>query len=438
MKRSFYFVCVLTSYLFFSCGWGKNVHTYQNKLYYIGQGESFSSINLKTLQAGDTIFFMGGETFEESIVIDSLLCGTSEKPVVITSCGDEPAVIRSGNSGGIHIYHSKHLKIERIHLIGAGRKDGNTQDGLQLNNCSRIYLSGVETEGYQKAGLNIYASSDIVAENILAHDNGYCGILVSGEYGRKDASRNILIRDSKAENNPGDPTELSNHSGNGILAGHCTNVTIEYCTATNNGWDMPRKGNGPVGIWTYESDSILIQYCIAYRNKTSEEAADGGGFDLDGGVSNAVIQYCLSYENEGSGYGLFQYAGASPWYNNTVRFCISENDGTVSAAQAGVFIWNSSDDPQQLKACYFHNNLIYNEKVAAISYERQSLNSGFKFYNNIFVAKDELITGEDSAGVFEDNIWYSFSSNYASVKGKNGKTNITDPHQLKRIFVKNN
>ena len=71
---------------------------------------------------------------------------------------------------------------------------------------------------------------------------------------------------------------------------HSAQVLIEYCTATNNGWDMPRTGNGPVGIWAYESDSVLIQRCIAYRNKTQKGAADGGGFDFDGGMTNSIIR----------------------------------------------------------------------------------------------------------------------------------------------------
>ena len=87
----------------------------------------------------------------------------------------------------------------------------------------------------------------------------------------------------------------------------------------------------PVGIWAYEADSVTIQHCIAYRNKTSKGSEDGGGFDLDGGTTNSTIQYCLTYENEGSGFGIFQYDGASPWKNNTVRFNISVNDGLVSS-----------------------------------------------------------------------------------------------------------
>ena len=183
---------------------------------------------------------------------------------------------------------------------------------------------------------------------------------------------------------------------------------------------MPRKGNGPVGIWTYESDSVVIQHCISYCNKTSPGAADGGGFDLDGGVTNSIIQYCLSYQNQGSGFGLFQYAGASNWYNNTIRFCISENDGAISAAHAGVFIWNSSEDSNQLKNCFFYNNTVFNSKGAAISYEKQSKNSGLRFYNNIFVATDSLVTGKETNSVYLGNNWYSIHDRF----NMNGMTNF--------------
>ena len=79
---------------------------------------------------------------------------------------------------------------------------------------------------------------------------------------------------------------------------------------------MPRIGNGPVGIWADEASNVTIQYCISHPINTAKGAKDGGGFDFDGGITNSIIQYCLSYENQGAGYGLFQYAGASPWHNN--------------------------------------------------------------------------------------------------------------------------
>ncbi len=44
---------------------------------------------------------------------------------------------------------------------------------------------------------------------------------------------------------------------------------------------MPRPGNGPVGIWAYECDSLTIQYCYSHDNKTSNEEKTEADFDFD-------------------------------------------------------------------------------------------------------------------------------------------------------------
>ena len=187
---------------------------------------------------------------------------------------------------------------------------------------------------------------------------------------------------------------------------------------------MPRIGNGPVGIWCYEADSVTISYCLSYKNKTSKGGADGGGFDFDGGTTNSVIEYCYSYGNQGSGYCIFQYWGASPFYNNVIRNNISYNDGTVSDSQAGLYIWNSSGDPNQFYNCKVYDNIIYNSKVAAISFSDKSANNGFDFYHNIFVGKDSLIKGRDVLGKcrFEGNDWWSLAQGFNIDGIKNIKT----------------
>ena len=201
--------------------------------------------------------------------------------------------------------------------------------------------------------------------NVNAHNNGYAGIYVSGM--DKTLLSNIYIGYCTADNNPGDPTVLDNHSGNGIFAYNASNVTIEYCKASENGWDMPRIGNGPGGIWVAEVDSAVIQYCISHDNKTSVGGQDGLGFDLDGGTTNTVIQYCLSYNNHGAGYGIFQYNGATDWKNNTVRYCISENDGNVSA-MGSIYFWNGSGQDEQFQGFEFYNNVVYNANGPALAF----------------------------------------------------------------------
>lgn len=363
--------------------------------------------------AGDSVFFHGGQTFAGTLRIGH--GGASLRPVWIGSYGagatgrreevaGDQATIDGGDSSAVVLDGADWVNLSGLRLVGAGRKTGNVANGLDVRGCHHIRIAGIDIAGFQKSGLLIYSSVDVILDGVYAHENGAAGIAV--EAPDKKGSRDLRILRCRADDNPGDPTNLTNHSGNGIVAGHCTNLLIDHCSATNNGWDMPRIGNGPVGIWCYEADSVTIQHCLAYRNKTSVGGADGGGFDLDGGVTNSVIQYCLSYGNQGSGYCIFQYWGASPWYHNVIRWNISEDDGGVSDSRAGIYVWNSSGDSSQFYDCLVYNNTIYNSAEAAISYSTTSARKQFTFYNNIFVGKDSLIRGDKGVDVFKRNDWW--------------------------------
>ena len=317
-------------------------------------------MNLKLQKKPGHIFFAGGQVFEGTLVLKNIK-GQDSTPVRINSWGDGRAVIDGKNAEAIIIDSCENIWISDINIKGNGRKDGNRTNGLSVAHSGKCLIENLNATGFQKSGVDLYDCSVVVVKKVIASDNGFCGINVMGS--DRKLSGKIRIQDCKAENNPGDPTNLDNHSGNGILVGVSDGVTIDHCTATNNGWDMPRQGNGPVGIWAWESDHITIQYCISYRNKTSKNAKDGGGFDLDGGVRNSLIQYCLSYENDGAGYGLFQYAGASPWADNIVRYCVSINDGHTTEGSGSFFIWNGSDDAAQLSGCMIYNNVAYNSEA---------------------------------------------------------------------------
>jgi hypothetical protein len=368
---------------------------------------SLEKLSQLALKPGDTVFFAGRETIQGNILLKDIH-GTKDANIVFMSYGKGTSTIYGGNKESFVIAASSHFQIVDLSFMGSGRKTGNETDGLKLANCKNGTLKDLEISGFQKAGLIVLNSQGVQINRVYAYDNGLAGILVEGDY-KKRLSANIKIVNCRADNNPGDPTNLENHSGNGILVGNCRNVLIDYCTATNNGWDMPRIGNGPVGIWAYEADSVIIQHCIAYRNKTAKGAADGGGFDLDGGVTNSMIQYCLSYENWGSGYGIFQYDGADKWRNNTVRYCISINDGLVTDHACGMLIWNGSNVHGDFTRFYAYNNVFYNDKKHAFSFLDQSRHKAFSFFNNVFVASDtsEIFDGIDSSSndIFLGNVW---------------------------------
>ncbi len=403
-----YFVIILICLFLTECGMSMGRCYYIDQSY---QGKSDGRIAspFRTirdlfsvqLEDGDSILFKGGEKFIGPLVIEQKM----NKGLFISSYGQGKAIIDGVDGPGITINRSEFIHISNLELLGSGRKSGNTKNGCEVINSKKISLKNINVKGFQKSGIYIYCSEYVNVLYCNSSENGMAGIMINGE--NKKSSRNIRIEQCKAFNNPGDPTNLTNHSGNGILAGNCTKVLIDKCEAYDNGWDMPRIGNGPVGIWTYESDSVTIQNSKSHHNKTAKGADDGGGFDLDGGVTNSVIQNCISYENEGAGYGIFQYAGASPWQNNVIRNCTSTNDGRISRAKAGVFIWNNSEEKNDFSGLRFINNKIENKEGAAIRFLEDSKHSNFKFLSNTFITKEGLQKWDkiDLSDTFRKNVW---------------------------------
>jgi len=376
--------------------------------------QTLEPLNHLQLYPGDAVYLRGGNQFKGSFKLDMLDTGTATAPIIISSYDNGKAVIDGGNETAIQVNKSRHVIIKNLVIKGDGRKNGNEGRGMLVSNASNIEINQVDVSGFQKSGVEILNCSDIQLKHIYAHDNGFAGISVQGDQFPKFTNHRIYIGYCRAENNPGDPTIFNNHSGNGIVIGLVTHALIEFCTATNNGWDMPRKGNGPVGIWAWESDSIIIQQCISFRNRTAPGAMDGGGFDLDGGVTNSIVQYNLSYENEGYGYGIFQFSGATPWHHNTFRYNISFNDGNTTSHGASVLWWNGSKDSNQFHDCFFYNNVLYNSKGYVLGViPEEYANSHFLFLNNIFVAKDEMMTGGKIMNEqFYGNAWWSSQSGF--------------------------
>ncbi|MGH7230433.1 MAG: right-handed parallel beta-helix repeat-containing protein, partial [Nitrospiraceae bacterium] len=285
----------------------------------------------------------------------------------------------------------------KINFAGDGRII-NTSDGINFYTnlpgdvkLTGIYIDEVAVTGFGHNGIRIGGWNgrsgfrDIRITHALLQDNGLNGLVTYAQ--SPHANELVYIGHVRSCRNSGLPTATPS-SGSGIVLGGVDEGIVEWSIAHDNGW----LGNAGVGIWTYASTNITIQYNESFDNRTAGHA-DGGGFDLDGGVTHSVLQYNYSHGNDGAGYGLFQYKEASPWFGNTVRHNMSINDGRKNDF-AGIQVWNGGSS---LAAAEIYDNVVVmgtSEQgiPSALSFKTGS--SGFFLHHNTFIATGEarLIT----------------------------------------------
>ncbi|WP_052733051.1 right-handed parallel beta-helix repeat-containing protein [Hymenobacter terrenus] len=327
-----------------------------------------SKANTFTFKPGDRLLFEGGKTFAGPVRLTATDGGVVSNPVEVGSYGSGRAIIDGGAGSGLSIVGVTGIKVGNLNFVGLGRKTGNKGGtGVSLSGTVGAVVDQVDASGFQRAGIDVYNSTDVRLTNIYAYDNGYAGITAYG-------LTNAYVGYCRAISNPGDPTITNNHSGNGIVVSG-KKITIEYCEAADNGFDMQQvNSNGPVGIWCFDADQVIIQYCIAHNNKSPK--ADGGGFDLDGGVTNSVVQYNYAYENKNYGYLAWEYGSTTKWTGNTFRYNISVNN-----SGPGLLLGTSGG--QGVSNCQVYHNLFYNTAYPAVGQYGGA--SNFSFRNNIFV-----------------------------------------------------
>jgi hypothetical protein len=377
---------------------------------------TINKINGESFREGDKILFEGGKTFNGTLQFGSDDRGVNGNSLIISSYGSQRANINGGNGNGITLDSCQYLTIKNINLFGQGRTIGKTNAmGIYVKNCKNIVIDSIDAQGFQQSGIGFQGCSKLHITNAYVHDNGFAGISSSGRH-----SSNIYIGYCRANENPGNPNILNNHSGNGIVLYEVSYALIEYCEAGHNGWDQPGLHNGPVGIWcATNSDHVIIQYCISYNNQSNSSSTDGGGFGLDGGVSNSVIQYCLAYNNWGPGAYGCEYGSKWQWENNTIRYNILYNNarstinGKPNLDETDI---NFGYDPKttggiQPRNMYVYNNIIYNKDRFAIQvYGSPCLNAIVA--NNIFITmRDRMVRGDFT---FKGNCYWAIDGGFSA------------------------
>ncbi len=394
---------------------------------------SIDKLNSMDLQPGDVILFEGGQRFNGNLYLDAEDANNSASPVKIGSYGTGKAIIDAGDNFGIYAYNTSGIKIDNIIVAGSGAQTNNNTGILFYNDLSGdikldlVEITNTEVYGFREAGITIGAYngnsgySNVLIENNKVHDCLDKGITSYGKFSSTKtgyAHRNIMVRNCEVFNIEG--YSKNSHSGNGIVLSDVQNSVIEHCTAYNCGSGNTNCG-GPVGIWYWDADQVTIQYCEAY-NISSGSGCDGGGFDLDGGVTNGTMQYNYSHDNDGAGYLIGQFTGARAMKNIHVRYNISQNDAATNGGS--VYLFNGNAAMQDI---YIYNNTLYlkeessNTASANVKYNSwYPVKNNINFFNNIFFAENgaDLVSipnGYD--GNFEGNLYYTSGNFSLKYKG---------------------
>jgi hypothetical protein len=204
---------------------------------------------------------------------------------------------------------------------------------------------------------------------------------------------------------------IEDFGGDGIIASGSDGCLVERNVLRRG---RQRAEDHAVGIWPFSSDNTVIQY-----NEVSgmRGVQDGQGFDSDYNCRNSLFQYNYSHDNEGGFLLVCNFApnGSTTTFGNTgttVRYNISQNDGTPNAGTLGHLI--SLQGP--VRDVRIYNNVIYvpRSRSGLLMVNTWVTDQGppenVLYANNIFLAEPGTTVGWVNGGSrnvsFSSNLFY--------------------------------
>jgi hypothetical protein len=311
-----------------------------------------------------------------------------ETPIEIRSDAQEPATIDAGDGPGIVIRDRGEVRICNLRIVGSGREH-NHACGVRIEASAErqyrnILVDSLDVSGFGEHGVLIHSTAansgfkTIRLTNVLSHHNGRSGITIGTDAYPATPHEDIYVGHCAAYWNPGIPGQKT-HTGSGIAIDGFRRGTIEYCEAYENGalCDATESG-GPVGIWAYNCDRALLQFNKSHHNHSNNQA-DGGGFDLDGGTTNSVMRYNVSWGNDGYGFQLWDFFWGE-FRNNRVHHNISLTD-CIRWRNFGAFVVFG----RVMNAEVYRNIACLSADSPAVEIERWD-GAGLRFSENLYLA----------------------------------------------------
>lgn len=389
---------------------------------------SIERVNATELLPGDSVWFHANQTFVGNLSLADVRHASC--PVTIGSYGSGSATIDAGLGPGFVAKNTGNVHLVNLNFVGAGASK-NAGSGVLFSNTlpgnvtfANIRVHRVDVSGFKHSGISLVSQPtdiswsgfrDVKITNTTSHDNGDAGISCIGAWHpERDgyAHTDFYIGNCSAYRNAGIPGKGS-HSGSGIVLGQVDGAIVEHCRAYENGQLNDYEGGGPVGIWAWDANRVVIQFNESHHNRTGS-SKDGGGFDLDGGVTNSVVQSNYSHDNDGAGYLLAQFEGARPFHGNLLRYNLSVNDGRRNS-YGGIHLWSTGANGGITDTTIYANTICTTRSAdghpAAVDCTSDGIRD-IRFYNNCFQTDGAaaLVRGETNREVvFKSN---TFSTNY--------------------------
>jgi hypothetical protein len=299
--------------------------------------------------------------------------------------------------------------------VDGGSQSTNTGRGIYLLNdlsgnvlLDTVSIINVTVKNFGHDGIAIVGANGSSGWNHVTISNTVCSANRDGIQSYASASgahQNVLIDHVTAHDNPGLATYTTNWSGSGIVLGQVNGATIQYCIAYNNG-TQNGSTNGPVGIWCWGSNNVMIQYCESYGN-SGGVGYDGDGFDLDINTTNSTLQYNYSHDNTGAGY---LFGGQGTTGGNVIQYNISQNDG-LKNGYGGIETWGT------VYNVTVNNNWVFSRAIGAtgIRILGGATVSNVTFRNNIIVVTGSLpiVQADTTSGsVFTGNDYWRIDGSF--------------------------
>jgi hypothetical protein len=308
------------------------------------------SLSRRNWGPGDAIYFRGGQTFNGTLGLPG--GGSDAKPVVVGSFGGGRATIDSSGATLFFGVNQGGFQLQDLNLKSSSSRGKSSgilfySDSPVGTRFPAVTVKNCDLRGFGDAAIKIGSWNPsnpgwtkIRVENCRVTCNGE-GMAV---YGFDSPAANPYAHGFLQVAN----SEFAGNRGTGLSICGVSGGLVDCCSFHDN----QRVG----GCWTWAARNVVIQRCISYKNRRGG-TNDGFGFDLDGGSVGCTIQYCLSYENDTAGFAIFDCPNSADIADNTIRWCISEND-VRSDKEGGSFTMNSwANTP--IRDSHIHNCVAF-------------------------------------------------------------------------------